>query len=707
MGRGISTRWCTALATACGLYAGTVLADAPAAFSLTETRREILELARPAYSRFAVADVDGDGIDDVVFVGIGGNDALAVVGKMADDSIGIKQALILDGQQDTRRVLAATFGDGTHIILVDIDGTVHDFAGWPLRELTWFATGLQVTSAAVGDLYGNGGMDLIIGANDGVHAYALDTHQALWDYASATPSDVLLAQLDGDRALEVVLDTGLIFDGATRATEWQYIDPFGVNLVAGHFLADTSTQFAGAASWSQFSVFRGSPYSPLWSAGNAPGIGALAAGNIDGGGRDVILLGDSQWGSVHVFDTTTHAERFAIDNPGYGVIAIALADINGNGVPYIVFSSGQSFQSVAMEIVDSQSGAVKWSLQSLSGSFSPVAMGDVDGDGADELVVGNNTGNSYGVAQIFNLQTGALKWSSPSTIGNANDPFYLSTSRVLLIPHAHDNAMDIAFAGTSIYDGRITVIDGATHAVKLQIGSYASGPMRSRTLQDAALLDFDNDGTPDFVAATAGSSGALLQVFSGVDGHTLWTSVSMGNGSSMIDGVLVTGPSSNPSSEMIAVLPGSLRAYNVQTELLDWSLLATSTGATYVPNGQAGAEIAVFQQSGSVTFFDAATHHYLRALVTPPVLNALQPLPNDPSHLIAVADGRIIVLGALDGTVLARSEPLGDATGAGNQLAVHTVGNNQWTVAVGNNLGAFVYTVAGEADEIFGGTFEP
>jgi hypothetical protein len=41
-------------------------------------------------------------------------------------------------------------------------------------------------------------------------------------------------------------------------------------------------------------------------------------------------------------------------------------------------------------------------------------------------------------------------------------------------------------------------------------------------------------------------------------------------------------------------LPGGLRAYNIQTQLLDWTLLVVSDGAIYVPHGASGPEIAVF-----------------------------------------------------------------------------------------------------------------
>src|SRR5262249_40289911 len=151
-----------------------------------------------------------------------------------------------------------------------------------------------------------------------------------------------------------------------------------------------------------------------------------------------------------------------------------------------------AYTAAAFEIVDSSSGAIKWSFTPWQGTFSAVALGDLDGNGGEELVAAANDGSSYGTVAIFDAATGAGNWQSSSFIGNANDPFYISTAKILLAPHKTGGGMDVVLAGTSIYSGRITVFDGASHAVKLQIGAYASGPMDSREVIDAALVDYDN-----------------------------------------------------------------------------------------------------------------------------------------------------------------------------------------------------------------------
>src|SRR3982751_1873560 len=68
----------------------TASAEAPSALGFTEVGRRILGVDAAASSRFAVADVDGDGVDDFIFCGasLTMTSSLLVVGKQGDASLG-------------------------------------------------------------------------------------------------------------------------------------------------------------------------------------------------------------------------------------------------------------------------------------------------------------------------------------------------------------------------------------------------------------------------------------------------------------------------------------------------------------------------------------------------------------------------------------------------------------------------------------------
>ena len=73
---------------------------------------------------------------------------------------------------------------------------------------------------------------------------------------------------------EIVTSAGFVIDGATQATDWNYIDGFGSAIATCHLLGDASTQFVGAYS-SYFIAFRAVPWSPLWRSSPTYGIDSI------------------------------------------------------------------------------------------------------------------------------------------------------------------------------------------------------------------------------------------------------------------------------------------------------------------------------------------------------------------------------------------------------------------------------------------------
>jgi len=688
-------------------FVATANADVPTSLGFVEAERTVLGIQASAQSRFAVADLDGDGLDDVVFCGVSSGSALFVIGHRPGGAIDFKLAKTVPDDGGIARVLAAGANGSRHVYTVSYSGILRDYSGWPLEQVDSFALGTNLTTAAVGDLYGNGGSDLVALTADNVYAFSLDTKQLLWSYPVSAAQDIVLAQLDADPGLEIVVTASpsLVIDAATQSTDWLYVGDwaFGSYLATGHLNGDSTTQFVGYADTS-FTVFRGEPWSPLWSAANVPwGIGALATANLDNNNHDVVLEGDSQWGAINAFDSSTHQLRFKIDNPGWGVNAMTSSDIDGDGVAEIVFASIEAFPS-SLEVVDSRSGQIKWVFTPGGGPFSPVALGDVDGDGEDELVVADRTAGSDSLIRVFDATTGVFEWQWPS---GGNGAGYLYPSRVLLRPHATDPAMDIILVGDSSYDGHVVWLDGATRTLEFQVYAHGTGPLASRIPMDAAPVDYDNDGTLDVAIASAlGGGNALLQVLSGKDGHELWASPEMASAYPGINGVLVVGSPSDASGELVAVLPTGLTAYNIQNPSSIWTLLAAADGATYIPQGLAGPEFALFQHGGAVAFYDAATRAYLRDFTLLSPLNAVLPVDGSVNLLVAASADRVVLVDGDHGAMRASSRQLSGSLGLGNQIAYTKLGDLDWRVAAGDEFGVTRFTLQMVPDRVFASNFE-
>lgn len=688
--------------------------DLPLFPRLVETGHEVSGINN-IKGPFAIVDADGDGISDLAFEGISGSPVLIVFGRKPDGSLGFKKTAPVP--DDSLARLLGWRNDGRwHLLSVGGNGMVRDFDAATLQEIRSFTLDAQPVAAAVGDVDADGVDDLVVLTNDAIHAFSLLDGHAEWTSAVADGTDLALAQLDADAALEIIVAgtlPGIVLDGATRAIDWQYIDGFGSRLATGS-LGGSGTQWVAANSWYNFTVFRASPWSPLWS-GTAPlDITAIATAHLDANASapDVVLLGDGQWGSVRVYDASTHQQRFEIPNRGYGVSAVAGRDLDGDGIPDIAYTSySPGFNNQIMGVVDGRSAEPKWAFEPSSGPLSVTSIGDVDGDGREDLVAADGTSySSNGTIEVLDMQSGDVRWKSPDWIGNANDPLYISAQRIRQIPHAGAPGGDIVIGGSSIYSGRIIVLDGRDMTTKLQIGTYGTGPMESRYLKDFELFDFNGDGKPDFVAVTqpadTGASGVLLQVFSGADGQTLWSSPVMGTGFAQVNNVLVGATPSGSGKELIAVLPGSLRAYNSQTLLLDWVIAASNDGASYIEHGMDGPEIVVFQQSGAVTFYNARTRDYLRAYALPPPVRAIAALGGDVHKLILSSNDQLVVVDGTTGQIQTWSTYMGSGAANGNQIATAGSDTSGWRLAASSQTALFRFTLDWIGDPIFADSFE-
>lgn len=699
----------------CGLFVAAqatcpslVVADPPLPPQFVELGHSFPGFDNPNQAQFAVADFDHDGKADFAFVGnTGANNLLAlfVVGKDATGSLKFKQQTLIP-DVGVFRVLAVPQPSGAaHVLTIGNDGTAREYAGWPLAQINQFSTLGSPTGAAVGDVLGDGVERVVVRTSSQIAVYAVATGAQTWVQSSSGSGDILLAQLDADPALEIVLggsSPGLVLDGALGQVDWQYPDSFGSLLASGAIGPGKATEFVGGGY--QVTVYSGNPYSPLfaYSDGLYYSVTSLTVGDVFSNGHPQILFAGTN-GGVQTLDATTGVVT-PIPNANFPTSYMTLADLDGNGTNVILFAD-QSDIGVA----SAQTGAVVWQASSRMAQFNVAAVGDADGSGSSELLTGydqNAWGQGAAGLQITDMASGAVLASLSDTGGNANDALQVVPSRIL-IDNDQPASPRIVLAGTAVYDGRVVVVDGKTQTVALQLGAYSSGPFASRSISDAILVDMNGDGVKDLLVATQPDlswvNGAMLQAFTLV-GQPIWNSVGMGTSSYAINGVFALSSNSGAGDVVVAVLPDSLRAFDRLSHLETWTFSVTNNGAVVIPKGAAGVEIAI-ETGPTIQFYDAATRNYLRQITLSSSIDAVTPLDGRLDQLLVSSGGQLYLINGNTGSTLASTPYIGPNMALPNQLAPETLAPGLWRVGAGGSIGIYRYQLE-LSDRIFSATFE-
>lgn len=708
--------WLGAAAFGCTLVCAMASAEPPEGPAFAELGHDIPGFDYPARAHFAVADFDGDGRDDLAFAGstsLGGRySSIEIAGKDEGGTVRIKQSILYysDPSPTAMRLLVYSDPiDGVHLLSIDFEGLAREWTGWPLRETRTFPTIDAPQSAVIGDIDADGTPEIVVRSATSLAAFSLATAALKWNIPVDGGGEVMLAQLDADAALEIVLGNvapGKILDGATLMEDWSYPDSFGAWLASGRLGNSDERAFVGAAS--RITVFSGSPYSPLWDYAEKPyfAVSALDVTDIDHDGTDDILYSPASAGiyAVDVLDSVTRTPKASYPYGNDDIGAIATVHLDGTNAPQIAAAS-----QVSVGVLDPANGDVVWSAQSRSGSFSVACVGDVDGDGNAELLTsaGIIAWDRPAGLEVRDMRTGETQWIS-NPVDN-EDLYMTAPNRIRIVdPIEPGDEKRILLAGTAWYDGRVMLIGARTHQVYLQLGEYSEGPFMMRPIKDAILADMDGDGIDDIVVASQpifnAVSGAMLHAYSQA-GNLIWQSVGMGASNQLINGVFALDASLGAGDEIVAVLPEGLRAYNRTTHLLDWTLEVQNDSALVAEHGADGAEI-VFEIGNTLSFYAASTRTFLRSFTLSDPIDAVTPLDGRTDRLLVSSAGRLHLVDGMTGTEIIATDSVAMQLSNRDQLAVETISSDTWRIGAGGDTGVFRYRLA-LSERIFASGMEP
>ncbi|MBN1425457.1 FG-GAP repeat protein [Candidatus Fermentibacteria bacterium] len=418
---------------------------------------------------------------------------------------------------------------------------------------------------AIGDITGDGGADLLVGASD---------------------------QTAGAEASGAVY----LFEGVTG-------DPF------------FTFHSAGPETWGNF----GRSVDALPDA-NGDGYDDFIVGAWREDGAGI-----SDAGRVYVFDGDLDAPDYTLVSPNpevsgrFAWSAGLAGDVNNDGAPDIIVGAyiedGGATNSGRAYVFDAQTGTLLWTFVSpnpeVTGRFgdSVSGAGDVDDDGYDDVIIGagSEDGGTFdaGRAYVFSGQTGGLIYTFVSPNANITGFFGVAVDGV---GDVDNDGYDDVIVGTQELvsglqsAGRAYVFSGQTGALLHTLVSPSPEEWGFFGSDVLGIDDMNSDGRPDIIVSAAGEDGGAtdagrVYAFSGIDGSLLRIYMSPNSEEGGAFGVSIARVPDSNSDGCPELLVGASYEDGGATDAGRVYLLSGSDGSllqTFVsPNAKEGGEFGV------------------------------------------------------------------------------------------------------------------
>jgi hypothetical protein len=264
---------------------------------------------------------------------------------------------------------------------------------------------------------------------------------------------------------------------------------------------------------------------------------------------------------VDVYDAASGAELMAFmayDPHFLGGVRVAVADVNGDGVPDIITGAGPG-GGPEVKVFDGKTGALIRDLMAFDPNFHGgvyVAAADMNGDGFADIIVGADAGGGPEVT-VFSGKDGSVLRSF-----FAFDPNFHGGVRVAAGDVNGDGKADIITGAGAGGGPAVTVFSGADGSV---LRSYFAFDPHFHGGVYVAAGDVNGDGKADIITGAGPGGGPAVLVHSGPDGSVLQSffafapafaggvrvAAASGNGSGRADIVLGAGPGGGPALQVV------------------------------------------------------------------------------------------------------------------------------------------------------------
>ena len=455
-----------------------------------------------------LGDVNGDGLLDLAVANFSSDSVSVLLNITAPGAIapnfsakqdfslvGAGPAYVVMGDLngDGRRDLAVADANSTNVSVV-LNTTAPGAALPSYAARQDFGVGSSPVSVSVGDLNGDGRIDLVatnqssgnvsVLMNTTTPGAATPSFASKQDFVTgSTPRSVAVGELNGDGKLDLAVAN------------------FGSDTLS--VLLNTTNPGPATPAFTDFQEFGTGQFPGLPSVGDLNGDGKLDLAVVDTGGVNTVsvLLNTTTPGA----GTSSFAAKqdFTVSGP----VLMTLGDVNLDGKLDLIVTTGSNV-SVLLNTTATGTNSLSFTAPQNFATTSPPASlsaGDFNGDGKLDLATVNSSPGSVSVL----LNTTAPGAAAPNFAAKQDFGLGATGSHMVAADLNLDGKLDLAvvnsFTGASVFANTVSVLINTT-AAGASIPSFAAK-------QDVAITrpffitagDFNGDGKADLVITTNNS----------------------------------------------------------------------------------------------------------------------------------------------------------------------------------------------------------
>lgn len=510
-------------------------------------------------------------------------------------------------------------GSAQQIVVMLDDGEIYLYDFMTKAQVGLITTGVSgLEGLSLTDLDNDGLAEIIVTTSTDLYVYN-NAGTLLWKVKGAGGPDVVAGQMDTDPAMEIAGANGVVVDAATHQPQWKYKNGFGLHLALAPIPGQSYDQLLASQPYNYIFSYDVSTQLPRWSLYLPQDIDALRVADVTNDGVPEVLVGDGQFGSIHVFDLVTQAEDWSISNQDDGVTDIGVGDVNNDGTTDLVWGTGYGDTGADYLFVASTAGShpIEWQSIDLDGPFLGPLIADLDGDGRNELVVCSTYSDatySSGRILVFDATTLALRGISDPV---ANNLAWTGVHDLKLRDLEGDGKTEIVIAADDLYDGKIEIynFDSSNQFTLKWTNTFEPS---GSPFNKVEVADLDNDGTPEIIAgnsvADTGSQGVYLYIFDYPATDNPWQSVNLAPIFNSMNGLVVQDLNGDGKPEIATLIStGELYTFDGSSRTLESEVSVPNV--TLISGRPQASQLIAGDSSGNADFLSLRGNHY-RSLFT-------------------------------------------------------------------------------------------